>query len=198
VSSTTGAEGGAPPVTCDTLVIAVTGSVGVLSMPAYVRLFRAALARDVYVIMSRSAQRFITPYSFALYTDHPVFCDTFEQHEGFKVPHIDLARRADLLLVAPATANILARCAHGICDDLISTTVVACQAPVVFVPSMNEIMWRSRVVQRNAALLRELGHHVIEPAMGFEIADNKPTFGAMPPFVEILEALTAILAGRRA
>lgn len=191
-----GGPGGASEARCDTLLIGVTGSVGVLTMPAYVRLFRQTLARDVHVMMSRAAQRFITPYSFELYTDHPVFCDTFDHSPDVKVPHIELARRADLFLIAPATANVIAKCAHGLCDDLISTTIVACTAPVVLVPSMNEVMWRSRVVTRNVAMVRELGHHVIDPREGFGIADMKPSFGAMPPFLELLEKVTEALARR--
>jgi phosphopantothenoylcysteine decarboxylase/phosphopantothenate--cysteine ligase len=157
-------------------------------------MFRQTFAQHVHVLMSRGAQKFITPYTFELFSEHHVFCDTFERDEEIKVPHIDLARRAELFVIAPATANVIAKCAHGLCDDVITTSVVACKAPVVFVPSMNEDMWRSRVVQRNVGLLRELGHHVIEPTMGFEIADLKPTFGAIPSFPELTRKLQEILA----
>jgi phosphopantothenoylcysteine synthetase/decarboxylase len=166
-------------------------------MPAYAGMFRQYFARDVYVMMSRAATRFVTPYSFELFTDHAVFCDTFDQGEGVKVPHIELCARADLFVIAPATANILGKCAAGICDELISTAVVACTAPVVFVPSMNEVMWRSKVVQRNVATLRELGHHVLEPARGLEIVDLEPSFGAIPPFQELVRSLRAVLAPGR-
>jgi phosphopantothenoylcysteine decarboxylase len=162
-----------------TLLLGLTGSIGVLSMPDYVRMFRQTFAQHVHVLMSRGAQKFITPYTFELFSEHRVFCDTFERDEEVKVPHIDLARRADLFVIAPATANVIAKCAHGLC---------------VFVPSMNEDMWRSRVVQRNVGLLQELGHHVIEPTVGFEIADLKPTFGAIPSFPELTRKLQELLA----
>jgi len=185
----------AVPRPVELLLLGLTGSVGVLSMPYYVRMFRqTAFAEHVHVLMSRNAQKFITPYTFELFTEHDVICDTFERRDDLKVPHIELARRASLFVIAPATANVIAKCAHGICDDVITTTVVACRAPVVFVPSMNEDMWQSRVVQRNIGLLRELGHHVIEPALGFEVVDLKPTFGAMPLFHDLAQKLRELLA----
>jgi len=184
-------------VGCDTLLLGVTGSVGALSMPAYAGMFRQYFARDVFVMMSPAAARFVTPYAFELYTDHAVFCDTFDRGEGVKVAHVELCARADLFVIAPATANILGKCAAGVCDELISTAVVACTAPVVFVPSMNDVMWRSKVVQRNVATLRELGHHVLEPARGLEIVDLKPSFGAMPSFQELVHGLRAVLAPGR-
>jgi phosphopantothenoylcysteine synthetase/decarboxylase len=182
---------------CNTLVLGVTGSIAAAETPSLVRRLRDEVSRDVHVILTRAARRFVSRRALSLYSDHPVLCDLFDRSGEMRVPHVELARRADLLLVAPATANTLAKCAHGLCDDLLSTTIVACRAPVVLAPNMNEAMWTSPVVRRNVALLRELGHRVVEPTWGFEIADGLPTFGAMPPFGDLVKALEGALREAR-
>lgn len=182
---------------CNTLVLGVTASIAAAETPTLVRRLRGVVARDVYVILTRNARRFVSRRALELYSGHPVLCGSFDRAEGMRVPHVELARRADLLLVAPATANTLAKCAHGLCDDLLSTTIVACQAPIVIAPNMNEAMWTSLVVRRNVATLRELGHHIVEPTWGFEIADGLPTFGAMPPFDEVVKVLEGALREAR-
>ena len=176
-----------------TVVIGATGSVGVAVLPTYIRLIRQTLADEVFVVMTEAATRFMPPYTLEIFSGNPVLTNPFEAPPGLKVPHIELGRRAALYLVAPATANILAKGAAGICDDLVSTLLVSTRAPVVFVPSMNGVMWESPVVQRNVATLRELGHTVLEPVEGFEVADGSPTQGAMPSPVELLQSLNAIL-----
>ncbi|WP_437980261.1 flavoprotein [Sorangium sp. So ce117] len=182
-----------PPL-CNTLVLGITGSVAAAEAPALIRHLRRELARDVFVILSRTARKFVVPRVVALHSGHPVLSDIFDEAETMKVPHVELARRADLLLVAPATAHVLAKCAHGLCDDLLTTTIVACRAPVVFAPNMNDAMWASPVVKRNVAMLRELGHHIIEPTWGFEVADGSPSFGAMPPFDNLVKTLGDLLS----
>jgi phosphopantothenoylcysteine decarboxylase/phosphopantothenate--cysteine ligase len=142
--------------------------------------------------MTRAAQRFVTPYTFELYSDNPVFTDTFMMAPGVKVPHINLTRETDMFLVIPATANILAKAAHGIADDIVSTALLACEAPIVFAPTMNERMWDSPAVRRSVDVLRGVGRHVLEPHSGFEIATMEPSFGAMPPFLALLPALQEI------
>lgn len=183
---------------CTTLVIGMTGSVGVVTMHEYVYKFRRFFAKEVHLMMSRSAQRFILPYALQLFSDHPVLTDLFTLMDDIQVPHIELARKADLLLIMPATANILGKAAGGICDDLITTTIVACQAPVVFVPSMNEVMWTDQVVQRNVAILKEVGYYVLDPSdQGVEVSDLSVGGGAMPPFESVLLSLKLILATNR-
>lgn len=178
---------------CGTLVLGATGSVGVAVLPSYIRILRQALADDVFVVMSKAATHFIPPYTLELFSGHPVLSDPFSAPEGLKVPHIQLGRRADIYVIAPATANVLAKGAAGICDDLVTTLLVSTRAPIVFVPNMNEIMWESPVVQRNVATLRALGHRVLEPVKGFEVADGSPSLGAMPGPTELLRILTEIL-----
>jgi phosphopantothenoylcysteine decarboxylase / phosphopantothenate---cysteine ligase len=177
---------------CKTLILGVTGSIAAAEAPSLVRRLRD-ISDDVHVILTRAARRFVSRRALAYYSGHPVLSDLFDQTPELRIPHVELARRADVLLVAPATASLLARCAHGLCDDLLSTTMVACRAPVIIAPNMNEAMWTSPVVQRNVTLVRELGHAVIEPTWGIEVADGLPSFGAMPPLAEILKAVQAVL-----
>lgn len=186
------------PLLCDRIVVAVTGSPAALQMPQSVLMMRQTLAREVRVMMSPAAQRFLPAYPMRLFAGSPVFTDPDQIADGVAVPHLDLTRDADLMLVMPATANALAKAAHGICDDLISTTMVACPAPVVLVPTMNGAMWRSKVVRRNVATARELGYHVIEPGTGLQLADLADGPGVMPALEQIVPDLLAILAGAAA
>lgn len=178
----------------ETLLLAATGSVGVLIVPHYINLLRQSFVKDVHVLMSRSAQKFVTPYTMRLFSGHWVFTNTFSMNSDIRVPHIELASKADLMVIMPATANIISKAACGSCDDLISTTITACKAPVVFVPSMNQEMWSNRAVQRNIYILKGLGYHVIPPTHGYAIADMKPSFGAIPDFETIVKYLTEIVA----
>jgi phosphopantothenoylcysteine synthetase/decarboxylase len=179
---------------CENLLIGATGSIGVVNMPQYIHKFRQAFANNVTVLMSRSAQKFIPPYTMGLFSGNPVFTDTFDVAGDIQVPHIELARKADLFLIMPATANIFGKAAAGICDDLISTTIVACQAPIAFVPSMNQVLWSDKVVQRNVSTLKELGYYVIEPTYGVEVSGLEKTLGAMPPFDALLLSLKMIVS----
>ncbi len=181
---------------CGNLLIGVTGSVGALNVPLYLFLFRQSFAKEIHVMMSRAAQKFLQSYALKLLSGNTVFTDTFQMKDEVKVPHIELTRSAELFLIMPATANIIGKAANGICDDLISTSIVACGAPVVFVPSMNEAMWSNKAVQQNVGKLKSFGYHLIEPSSGYEIADMRQTYGVMPAFPTILERLEKIVAGR--
>lgn len=181
---------GSPP--CNRLLVGVTGSVAATVMPQVLVFLRTQGVASVRVIMSRAACRFVTPYVLRLHSGRWVFTDAFGHGDGVAVPHVELPRQADLFLVMPATANILAKAAHGICDDLISTAVVACSCPVLFVPSMNEVMWRNPAVQGNVARCREHGYHVMNPVHGMEIADLEPIYGTMPPLRTILAEMARL------
>ncbi len=182
---------------CGNLLVGVTGSVGALNVPLYLFLFRQSFAKEIHVMMSRAAQKFVRPYAIRIVSGNPVFTDTFEVTNEVGVPHIELTRSAELLLIMPATANIIGKAANGICDDLISTSIMACRAPIVFVPSMNEVMWTNKAVQQNIQKLKVLGHHVIEPAYGYEVSDMEQTYGVMPSFASLLDQLTSIFARTR-
>ena len=176
------------------LLLGVTGSVGVLVMPDYIKLLRESIAERVYVMMSYSATKFVTPYALRLYSGNYVFTDSFDITDDVRVPHIDLTRKCDMFVIMPATANIIGKVANGICDDLISTAAMACKAPVVFVPSMNPNMWNSKANQKNVSVLKELGHYVLPPSKGYEVADMKPSFGSMPEFEVVTNFLKDIVS----
>lgn len=175
------------------LLIGVTGSVGAVDVPRYIKLLRENIAEQVYVMMSHSAKKFVTPYTMRLYSGNYVFTDSFDITEDVRVPHIELTKKCDMFMIMPATANIIGKAANGICDDLISTSVMACTAPVVFVPAMNPSMWHNKANQKNISALKELGHHVISPSEGYEITDMKPSFGGMPEFDVISDFLKKIV-----
>ena len=173
-------------VLCRSLLLGMTGSISAPSIPGFVAFLRRGLVEQVRVIMTRSAAELVTPAAMQAYTGEPVYVDSFDTSEGVHVPHIQLAREADAFLIMPASANVIAKAGLGIADDLLSTAILASPAPVIIVPCMNEKMWFNRAVQRNVALARENGYHVMEPVKGFEVADLQETFGAMPPFSEII------------
>jgi phosphopantothenoylcysteine synthetase/decarboxylase len=181
---------------CGTLLLGITGSIAAVSMPSYIVFLRRGLVERVRVIMTESATRIIPPATLRTYCGGVVFVDSFAGEDSLNVPHIELTREADLFVIMPATANILAKAAHGIADDLLSTAIVASPAPVVFVPSMNEQMWINPAVKRNVELVRAHGYHVLDPVQGIEIADLQPTLGVMPPLDQIIGYLAEVLRGR--
>lgn len=178
---------------CQKLLLGMTGSVSVLLMPYNIFVLRQIFARQVQVIISRTVSHFITPYALQLCSGQEVFADSFQTGAGVLAPHVQLTHDIDLFLIMPATANTLAKAAHGLCDDLLSTAIVSCQAPLVFVPSMNERMWLSRTVQRNVQAVRDLGYHVIEPGRGVEIANMQQMVGTMPTIEAVLLKLVDIM-----
>ena len=182
---------------CSTLVIAVTGSVGAAAiLPEFLLLSRRVFAKRNQVLLSKSAMHFIQPYVAELYSGIPVITDMFDSSE-FCVPHLQTTREAEILLVMPATANIIGKAAHGIADDLISTTILAADCPIVFAPNMNYSMWSKTVVQCNIEALRRQGHHIVEPTTGIEVSTAEETFGCMPSAKAILKALVEILMAQR-
>ncbi|GFZ29691.1 phosphopantothenoylcysteine decarboxylase [Clostridium zeae] len=121
---------------------------------------------DIHVIMTESATEFVTPLSFQSLSQNMVVTDMFAEPKAWEIQHISLAKRADLMLVVPATANIIGKVANGIADDMLSTTIMATKAPVVFAPAMNTNMYENVIVQENLTKLKRLGYNFIEPASG--------------------------------
>lgn len=198
MDSTPAAQAAPRPLLCERLALGVTGSPAALSMPQTVLMMRQGLVGEVRVMMSAAACRLLRPYTMRLFAGDWVHTDLHHPHGRALIPHLDLTAGIDLFLVMPATANLLGKAANGICDDLISTAIVASPAPVVLVPAMNETMWRSRVVQRNVRVATELGYHVIDPGIGVQLADLRAGRGVMPPLEHILDQLIDIVkAGRR-
>ena len=176
-----------------TILICITGAVAAASIPSYIMNIRGGLDAKVIVMLSKNAARFVTPYALSLYSGNAVYTDTYESTENVLVPHIKYTQEADIILVMPATANIIAKAACGICDDLISTSIIAATAPVVFVPSMNERMWYSQPVQMNLQRIKEYGHFVVEPEKGIEISDSSESFGGMAALKTIIPLLKKFL-----
>lgn len=196
-STSAGESAHARPLLCDRMVLAITGSPAALSMPQTVLMLRQGLVGHVRVMMSAAACRLLRPSTMRLVAGDWVYTDLHPPQNRTLIPHLDLTADIDLFLVMPATANLVAKAAHGICDDLISTAIVACPAPVVLVPAMNETMWRSKVVQRNVGIAAELGYRVIDPGIGVQLADLRAGQGVMPPLEHFLDQLMDIVASAK-
>ena len=119
------------------------------------------LHADVHVIMTKNAEKFISPVVFEALTGNKVEDDVFDSGSEYHIPHIEMAREADVVMIAPASANIIAKLAHGLADDMLSTTMLATRAPVMIVPAMNTLMYEHRATQENLSRLTAMGYHVI-------------------------------------
>lgn len=147
------------------VVLGVTGGIAVYKACEILRLLQKR-GIDVFVVMTKNATRFVSPLTFETLSGHPVAVDTFERPATWEVEHIALAKRADLFLIAPATANIIAKLAHGIADDMLSTTALATRAPIMIAPAMNTGMWDNPATQQNLSVLAARGAHIVAPATG--------------------------------
>ncbi len=148
-----------------TIILGVTGSIAAYKAANLASLLKKQQA-DVHVIMTKNAGEFITPVTFETLTGNKCLMDTFDRNFQFEVEHVELAKRADLVLVAPATANVIAKLAHGLADDMLTTTILACTCPKYIAPAMNTRMYENPVTQDNIKLLERYGWHVLEPAVG--------------------------------
>jgi phosphopantothenoylcysteine decarboxylase len=147
----------------------------------------------VTVAMSCGARKFITPLTFEALSGRPVRTSAWNLVESSDPQHISLTERADLMLIAPATANILGKVANGLCDDLISLMVIAAACPVVFAPAMNNRMWENPIVKQNVEKLTKHGYQIIGPDAGWLACRNVGP-GRMSEPTEIVEELTSLLA----
>ena len=147
------------------VVLGVTGGIAVYKACELLRLLQKR-AIDVFVVRTQNACRFVAPLTFETLSGHPVAVDTFDRPQTWEVEHIALAKRADLFLIAPATANIMGKMACGIADDMLSTTVMATRAPVLVAPAMNTGMWENAAVQQNVKTLRARGIEIVAPVSG--------------------------------
>ncbi|MBE0501890.1 MAG: bifunctional phosphopantothenoylcysteine decarboxylase/phosphopantothenate--cysteine ligase CoaBC [Desulfuromonadales bacterium] len=148
-----------------TIVLGVCGGIAAYKAVELLRLYKKAGA-DLHVIMTAAAQKFVTPLTFQTLSGNPVHTELFDLFQGHEIGHISLADRADLLVVAPATANLIGKVANGIADDLLSTTIMATRAPVIFAPAMNTNMLENPVYCSNQARLETFGYRFIEPSTG--------------------------------
>ncbi len=140
---------------------------------------------DVHVLMTANATQFISPITFETLTGHKALVDTFDRNFQFSVEHVSLAKLADVVMIAPATANVIAKLAHGLADDMLTTTVLACNCPKLISPAMNTRMYENPVTQDNLDILRGYGWQVVEPASGY-LACGDTGAGKLPEPEELL------------
>ena len=174
------------------VLLGVTGGIAAYKMASVASGLRKAGA-DVHVIMTENAAQFITPLTFETLTNHRCVVDTFARDFQYDVHHISLAKAADLILIAPATANILAKLAHGIADDMLTTTVLAARCRKLVSPSMNTAMLENPITQDNLETLKRYGFGVIEPASGL-LACQDVGSGKLPEPEVLLEVIARELA----
>ena len=176
------------------IVLGVTGGIACYKAVELVRLLVTS-GFSVQVVMSRGAMEFVAPLTFQTLSGRPVATDTFSLTQESEIGHIRLADSADLFVIAPATANIIGKIANGIADDLLSTVVMATQAPVLFAPAMNIHMLANPIVQENLGKLRRTGYHVLEPAEGF-LACGYEGKGRLPDPDRIVEEIRRLLSAK--
>lgn len=160
------------------VVLGVTGSIAAYKIAGLASALKK-LHADVEVIMTQNATQFINPITFETLTGNKCLVDTFDRNFSFSVEHIAIAKKADVFLVAPASANVIAKMAHGIADDMLTTTILACKCPKIISPAMNTGMFENEIVQDNLKILKKYGMQVVEPATGY-LACGDTGAGKMP------------------
>jgi phosphopantothenoylcysteine decarboxylase/phosphopantothenate--cysteine ligase len=148
-----------------TVILGVTGSIAAYKACELTSLLKKE-GFDVRVILTKEAKEFVTSLTLQTLSQNKVITDMFESPEEWSPVHTSLAKAADLVLIAPATANIIAKIASGICDDMLTCTVFATEAPVVIAPAMNDKMFEHRITQENIAKLKKIGYHFVGPIKG--------------------------------
>lgn len=161
-----------------TVLLGVTGGIAAYKSASLASLLVKAGAQ-VHVIMTEHAKNFINPITFESLTSHKCIVDTFDRNFEFNIAHVSLAQAADAVIVAPATANVIARLAHGLADDMLTTTILASEAPKIIAPAMNTKMYENPITQDNLALLRKYGFEIADPASG-RLACGDVGAGKMP------------------
>lgn len=174
------------------ITLAVTASVSVYKAVDLASKLRKKGA-EITVMISNNAKKFVNPITFQAVTGNYVYDDDFLAHPNGMIPHIELSQKCDLMLVAPASANIIAKAAYGLADDLVSSSIVACTKPLFFFPAMNVDMWEKKVTQRNVNILREDGYYVMEPEEGV-MACGTIGKGRLPEVPTIIEFIENTLA----
>ena len=161
-----------------TVVLGVTGSIAAYKIASLASKL-VKLHADVHVLMTQNATNFITPITFETLTGNKCLIDTFDRNFQFDVAHVSLAKKADVMLIAPASANVIGKIANGIADDMLTTTVMASTAPVLISPAMNTHMYENPIVQDNLQKLERFGYKIIAPAVGM-LACHDVGAGKMP------------------
>lgn len=168
-----------------TVVLGVTGSIAAYKIPNLARML-IKLGADVQVIMTENAANFINPYTFETLTKNKCLTDTFDRNFQYSVEHVALAKKADVVMIAPASANVIGKIANGIADDMLTTTVMACPCKKIISPAMNHNMFHNPIVQSNIEKLKGYGYEIVEPEAGM-LANGDSGDGRMPEPEALLE-----------
>lgn len=174
-----------------TIILGVSGSIAAYKTAS----LASALVKqgaDVHVLMTANAVNFINPITFETLTSNKCITDTFDRNFEFEVGHVSLAKKADVFMIAPATANVIAKAAHGIADDMLTTTLLAATCPKIVAPAMNTAMLENKITQDNIAALKRYGFEIIEPATG-RLACGDSGAGKMPEPEILLEHIISAL-----
>ena len=161
-----------------TVLLGVTGSIAAYKI-AYLASMLKKQQADVHVLMTRNATNFINPITFETLTGNKCLVDTFDRNFQFQVEHVSIAKKADVVMIAPASANVIGKLAHGIADDMLTTTIIACRCKKFISPAMNTNMFQNPIVQDNLKTLEHYGYEVIDPAVGY-LACGDTGAGKMP------------------
>lgn len=161
-----------------TVLLGVTGSIAAYKI-AYLASMLKKQQADVHVLMTRNATNFINPITFETLTGNKCLVDTFDRNFQFQVEHVSIAKKADVVMIAPASANVIGKLAHGIADDMLTTTIMACRCKKFISPAMNTNMFENPIVQDNLKILEHYGYEVIAPAVGY-LACGDTGAGKMP------------------
>lgn len=173
------------------ITIGISGGIAsykIASLVSYLKKFDI----DIHVIMTKHATNFITPLTLEVLSKNKVLIDEFKESNDEYIPHIEFAQNTDLLVIAPATANIIGKIAHGIADDLLSSTVLATNKPVLIVPAMNTVMYKNQIVQNNINTLVNNGYKVMEP-ISKKLACGEEGVGALPDIRDISDEINKII-----
>ena len=161
-----------------TVVLGVTGSIAAYKIANLARMLVKQHC-EVHVLMTQNATNFINPITFETLTKHKCLIDTFDRNFEFSVEHVALAKAADVVMIAPASANVIGKIANGIADDMLTTTVMACPCKKIVSPAMNHNMFHNPIVQDNIEKLKHYGYEIVEPAHGM-LANGDMGDGRMP------------------
>lgn len=178
-----------------TVLLAVTGSIAAYKTASLASALKKQGA-DVHVLMTENAVNFINPITFESLTGNKCLVDTFDRNFQFQVEHVSIAKRADIVMLAPASANVIGKIAHGIADDMLTTTIMACKCPVYVAPAMNTNMYENMILQDNLKILRKYGYNVIDPACGY-LACGDTGAGKMPEPEVLLSYIMRELACKK-
>ena len=175
-----------------TVLLGVTGSIAAYKIANLASALKK-LHADVHVLMTQNATNFINPITFESLTGNKCLVDTFDRNFQFQVEHVSIAKKADVVMIAPASANVIGKIAHGIADDMLTTTVMACKCPIYISPAMNTNMYENPILQDNLKILEKYGYHIITPASGY-LACGDTGAGKMPEPETLLQYITQEIA----